>query len=71
MATASTTGEAFAELLDAAEDLIVNLIDTKDFGPNEENPDYDDYPKDEDGDAWYHDAFRLREAVNKARKLIG
>lgn len=59
---------ASPKLLEAAEALLANLIDTEAFGPDEEiDPDDWDGPLDEDGAPWYWDVWNLREAIEQAK----
>ncbi len=57
-----------SSLLNAARLVLNNAIDTgyvfvDNNGADE--PDQD-WPRDEDGDAWYHDFWELKEAIAKA-----
>jgi hypothetical protein len=54
------------ELLEAAQKLLSNLIETEEYGPDDIDPDDWDGPLDENGAAWYWDAWNLRAAITKA-----
>lgn len=56
---------AAPDLLEAAQEILLNAIDADAFGPGNQGPD-GDWPCDEDGDPWYHDYWALRQAIAKA-----
>jgi len=58
------------KLLEAAESLLVNAIDTGECLVDFLDPENDDreYPTNEDGDRWYHDWWELREAVDTCNR---
>jgi hypothetical protein len=58
---------AAPDLLEAAEELLSNIIDTEAYGPDDIDPDDWDGPLDENGAAWYLDVWNLREAIAKAK----
>ena len=58
---------AAPDLLEAAEALLANLIDTEAYGPDDIDPDEWDGPLDEDGAPWYSDVWNLKEAISKAK----
>ncbi|MCX7428800.1 MAG: hypothetical protein NTW96_24635 [Planctomycetia bacterium] len=49
-------------VIEAARELLDNIVDagehTPELGANE-----DDYPRDADGDPWYHDCWKLYQAL--------
>ena len=55
---------AHEELVDASTALLINATD---LGENlvDEDRDDEDYPVDEDGDAWYHDWWAMRQALKR------
>jgi hypothetical protein len=60
--------ESYQRLLIAANSLLSNAADLGDCFVDEENDDVD-YPKDEDGNRWYHDWFELNAAVEHCNSL--
>jgi len=53
----------YKKLILASETLLSNLIDAGEYGPAEEPEDTDKFIKDEDGDLWYPDIWKLNEAL--------
>ena len=51
-------------LVDAASDVVGNAIDCGEFGPPLGSIDSDaNWPRDADGDPWYHDLWELQQAI--------
>lgn len=63
--------DQFTELYEAAKNLLANAMDTGACIVDADvEPDIDDYPRDEDGDLWYHDWWNLKCAVDACDKLL-
>ena len=65
----SAMNRRFQPLLDAAKEVLGNALDGESFGPDESCIDPNagiDFPRDEDGDLWYHDFWELKQAIAKA-----
>lgn len=54
--------DPIVRLVSAVEDLLQNMIDVGDYGP-ETDETGESYPHDEDGDPWFHDVWELNEAL--------
>lgn len=60
-----TAADHWQDLLDAAHEVLGNAIDSGSYGPDGITAADDaDWPRDETGDAWYHDYFALRQAAH-------
>jgi hypothetical protein len=55
------------ELLEAADEVLSNVCDSKCYGPEDVDPDDWDGPLDEDGDMWFWDMWNLRTALDKGK----
>ncbi|MFZ5832435.1 MAG: hypothetical protein ACOY3P_20300 [Planctomycetota bacterium] len=63
---------SFSRLLEAANTLLENIIDSGDFGPDEfgdtaEGGNVAAFPRDDEGTPWYPDVWELKEAVDATR----
>lgn len=58
------TYEKVKRLMDAANDLLCNLVDAGETGPMIVTSDHDDLPKDDDGNPVFSDVFELQQAVD-------
>ena len=57
---------AVPDLVEAAECVLRNMIDSESYGPDPANVDDDNnWPCDEDGDLWYPDIWDLAQALNR------
>jgi hypothetical protein len=54
-------------LVDAAETVLVNMLDSGAHGPDDDRDKHGNYPVDEHGDVWYPDVWHLNEAMNPFR----
>lgn len=62
--TKNTT--AIQDLIDAANVLLLNAQDTGECLVDEDKDfEEDEYPIDEDGDAWYHDWWEMKQALHR------
>ncbi len=52
-----------SELLDAADSLMANLMDAGEHKPDLYDDEANEYPTDEDGQPWYPDCLRLKNAI--------
>jgi hypothetical protein len=67
--TAALVEDCFKRLLDAARTLLSNAADRGEcFIDDDEEPEFDDYPVDEEGTRWYPDWFELQAAVATCEK---
>lgn len=58
---------AAPRLLAAADAMMANLADAGQVGPDDPDcPHCDDWPRDEDGNLWYPDAWELQQAILQA-----
>ena len=48
----------------AAANVLSNLADGNALGPNEVDVDVEDYPRDDDGNLWWHDLWELNCALS-------
>lgn len=63
--------EVVAELIAAADDVLKTIIDGEEWGPVYPDPDHQ-WHVDEDGDPWYPEVWRLRNAlqqIDECKKL--
>lgn len=56
---------AHEELVDASTALLINATDTGECHVDADFDDEFDYPRDEDGDYWYHDWWAMRNALKR------
>jgi hypothetical protein len=59
--------EAVRALVEAAEGLLDNMIDSGAYGPDDARDAGSHYPVDEDGSVWYPDVSALDEALKSFR----
>lgn len=64
--TAVNAHDAHLAVVEAASQVLNNLVDAGAHGPD--LGDYDGFPRDEQGDPWYHDLWALRAALALADK---
>lgn len=65
-----TTGDCWTRLLEAAHEILGNAIDSCSYGPcvDIDEPGGEAYERDENGNAWYDDLWRLRQAAHECDK---
>ena len=54
-----------SDLLTAAKHILDNAIDSGAYGPDDVLDLDIEWPRDKDGNVWYHDFWELKEAIDK------
>jgi hypothetical protein len=63
-----TVDQPTKRLLDAANEILSNIIDLGEAGPKID--DYPDFPRDEEGSVWYPDVWELKGAIEAVEESL-